>query len=1014
MSGWSPARFAWGSAAGHRRGQTLALVAVSALITACTTFAPVYDRAMQQALVDTLLAAATIDGRTVTVESDAVVDAGGATDARDPRELQALVPPAMSAVLGPPVLGRTAVVTPVAGAVPPTGSLVWRDGACAHVRLLSGACPTAAGEILVSEADAETFDLAVGSVTAAGTEDDGPELRLEVVGTYAPRDASWWQGLALTGTSAVSHGPDPSAAHDVWLTTEDTFLSSAVLPAETSQVRAVVPTPATGVDEVLALGDDARELARDLRADGEDLHVRTDLGDLTEDVRAQADQARRTVPLLMAPVAVLALFVLWLVLTAATRQRRGEVAVARLRGRGPAAAAALLLVELLPVLLVGVVPGAAAALAGGALARELLPGTAPFEAGPGFATAVALAVSALVLTALVTTARVAREPLADLLRSGSAATPSARLGVLEAVLLTAAGAGALAFVASGLSRSFALAGPALLALFVGLVVGHVLVPAASTAGRRLLARGRLVAGLILLETGRRRDTRATVAAVVVACALTVFSLDALAVGARNRTNAAEHDAGAPVVLEVGGRDLDGVRSALTEADPTGRRATPVVVADDTTLAVEPAGFRRIAYFPRGAPSAAEWAAIAPPAAEPVRLRGSRVSLDARPSRQLVSQDVLGSDSELRLGIVVSPASGVRRTVPLGPLPRPGRRVTLAGTVPCRAGCFLVAVELSAAQGVQVTGELDLGDLRVDGRRTDLGTAAGDWNTTDVQHVLIRPVSTSSQDLRLLLSLRGFFPAQATPAWVPSTIPAILPHTRRDLDDLVVTGPDGNDRAARPAGGVTLLPTMPRRSALVDLDAISRGSELSVDAATQIWMVDDDPLLSAIEDALRERGIVVTGVRRAATVRQAYDDTVATWSLALGAVVGPAVVALSLLVLLVLAVTGWRGTARNLAVLRINGARRRTTLWLAAWARAPALLLAVVSGVLAGVAGAALAMPDVAFLPAPPETPVIDAATAWQAVAGATVACAVLIPSVAALAGLAVARRAHLERVKEQA
>ena len=100
----------------------------------------------------------------------------------------------------------------------------------------------------------------------------------------------------------------------------------------------------------------------------------------------------------MAPMAVLTVFVLWLVLAAATEQRRGEVAVARLRGRGPAGAVGLLLIELLPVLLVGVVPGAAAALLGGALARALLPGAAPFEAGPGFATAVLLAVAAVVLT----------------------------------------------------------------------------------------------------------------------------------------------------------------------------------------------------------------------------------------------------------------------------------------------------------------------------------------------------------------------------------------------------------------------------------------------------------------------------------------------------------------------------------------------------------------------------------------------------------------------------------------
>ena len=104
------------------------------------------------------------------------------------------------------------------------------------------------------------------------------------------------------------------------------------------------------------------------------------------------------------------------------------------------------------------------------------------------------------------------------------------------------------------------------------------------------------------------------------------------------------------------------------------------------------------------------------------------------------------------------------------------------------------------------------------------------------------------------------------------------------------------------------------------------------------------------------------MRRAATIRLAYEDTVATWSLGLGAVIGPAVVLNALLVLLVLAVTGWRDRARDLAILRLNGAGRRTTRRLAVWAQLPAVLLAVAAGVVAGTVGAALAMPDVPFLP----------------------------------------------------
>ena len=58
------------------------------------------------------------------------------------------------------------------------------------------------------------------------------------------------------------------------------------------------------------------------------------------------------------------------------------------------------------------------------------------------------------------------------------------------------------------------------------------------------------------------------------------------------------------------------------------------------------------------------------------------------------------------------------------------------------------------------------------------------------------------------------------------------------------------------------------------------------------------------------------------------------------------------------------------------------------------------------------MPDVAFFPTPPEVPVVDPATAWPAVLSVAAACLVLLPAVAALAGLAVARRAQPERVTE--
>ena len=129
-------------------------------------------------------------------------------------------------------------------------------------------------------------------------------------------------------------------------------------------------------------------------------------------------------------------------------------------------------------------------------------------------------------------------------------------------------------------------------------------------------------------------------------------------------------------------------------------------------------------------------------------------------------------------------------------------------------------------------------------------------------------------------------------------------------------------------------------------------------------------------------------------------------------IGPAVVLNALLVLLVLAVTGWRDRSRDLAILRLNGAGRRTTRRLAVWAQLPAILLAIAAGVGAGLLGCGLAMPDVAFFPTAPEVPVIDPATAWPAVLYVAAACVVVLPAAAALAGRAVAHRAQPERVRE--
>ncbi len=364
--------------------------------------------------------------------------------------------------------------------------------------------------------------------------------------------------------------------------------------------------------------------------------MRSGLADVAKDVRAQRSQSRITVPLLMAQLCLLAVVVLWLVLMAVTEQRRPEVALARLRGRGRRGAGLLLLGELLPVVVVGVLPGAVVAVLGAWWARvALLPGHAPFELGAGFFLAVALAAAVLTALTAMSVLRVSREPVATLLRRVPVRRSGWALGVADALVVAAAGAGFAALVAGGLHGSVALAAPALLAVVVGLLLAHATTPVGAVVGRALLARGRLRGGLGVLEAARNPATRRTVAIVTLTAALAVFSADALAVGTRNRAFAAEQEAGADRVAEVDGNDLAGVRAALRAVDPDGSRVTPVVrIAPPGqragTLAVVPASFRRIGLFPTGRPPASAWRRLHPPVAAPIRLTGDHARIRVVP------------------------------------------------------------------------------------------------------------------------------------------------------------------------------------------------------------------------------------------------------------------------------------------------------------------------------------------------------------------------------------------------
>ena len=1021
----------------YRPFQAVALATLAALVTACAAFAPLYDRAMQQALTDITVERA--DPAVVGLQLIATRAGGGGFGFQNrerpamPESVAAIVPPRMQSAYRPPVLGYGAEANMLPGSPSdPYGAVVWRDGACDHLRLSSGRCATRAGEIMVSEADAENFDLVVGArleipgIPRNGTNATLPRARLVVTGVYVQKPSAYWLGLELTGRSGlVEPGATPMVQHDVWLTARATFEDRGLPPLQGGRSTAAfaLDTAALGVDDLFALSGEIDRLAKDgaSGADGTIVTPYSGLPDLADDVRAQSDQSRVTVPLLMAQLGLLALVVLWLTLLAVTEQRRPEVALARLRGRGRRGARGLLAGELLPVALAGVVPGTALALLGVWVARTtVLPGHAPFETGLRLLAALGLAAAALALLTGLAVARVAREPVETLLRRVPPRRSTWTLGTGDALVVAGCGSLVVVFATGGLEGPVALAAPGLLAVVVGLVLAHLTTPIAAVAGRRSLARGRVRAAVSLLDAARSPATRRVVAIVTLASALAVFSANAFVIGDRNRASAAAQEAGARLVAHVQGGGLSAVRSALAQVDPEGREVTPVVrirppgVGATETLAVVPDQFRRIALFDGASPSGSTWDRLAVADAEPIRITGTRVALDVDDST-LVSLRSDGEPGPLTLGIDLITPTGETLHTALGELPGPVDHTRFEVTSYCRDGCFVSAIWLQTVPGASLKGAATLSGL-VGDEPVGIGPASLWTPLKDPAVGDLEPVSTTPDRLTIQVRSEGSSELLMRQAWMPGVVPALVASDRpggAQGDELDLSGLDGTVQPAARVATLARVPAAGREVAVVNLDLVQRGAMLATSARVELWFAEDDPaLLTRVDDALHERGAGVTTTSTLGDVRRSYDESAAAWSVQLAALVGAAAVLIALLVLLVGAASSWRFRTRDLAALRMAGVARRTVGAMAVASQLPAVAVGVVAGTVAGLYGAHLALPTVPLFAGQPVVSTLDLDTAWGAVAAAALAVLAVLATASVLIGRTLAGRSDVRRLRD--
>lgn len=1022
------------AASRYRRTEALVVAGLVALVSACAILGPVLQRAVEQSVLNTVLKTEHPPqaGLIVTVSS---ADPGDQPPP-DPKAIDALVPDEVRSLLAAPAEQLAASVVLVTRQRPaPAGRLLYREGMCEHVRLITGRCPTAPGEVLVSSSDVAARQWGVGARFSLVEPASRAALSLTVVGSYVQPADPYWAGTVLSSGGAQSTDP----VLDAVLTPRDTLAKGVVdthgatvqLLTDTTLTYAVRPGEVRVSDFLLRaaalpafLTNPRGALSLD-QAPGEGLRVYsayTGLTDIASDLTVARHQSRVTVAVVMGQIVFLLLCVLWLVLVALSEQRRPEIAVARLRGRSPALTRRLLLAESLPVVALGALAGVLLAAGGSYAARHLWLGGSPgFWVAPADGWAFAAAVLLTLALTTMSVLRPSRQPIAALLRTVPVRVRGAAVGTWEALVVAVGVTAYVAVLTGQVTGPVALAVPALLAASLGIVAAKVVSPVFARLGRRAMRRGRAVAAVANLEAARRPTARWLLPITGLATASLVFGVNAAAVGQRNQELAGRLDTGAAAVARVGATDARDLVEAVQVADPTGRDATPVIsVAPQlssapTTVAVLAPSFRRVASLAPGDRDLSGWEDLSTPAPPVARLSGRALT------GTVTTRDLRGGPgAAYDLGLELLTGDGTQVRVTLGSVSlAAATRRGFSVYVPCGGGCQVQAVDVTTtSSATDLSAVVALTGLAVDGRPADLGTA-GTWTPVTIDPAAFGVTMTDPSSMVLTVANAGTSPfALRAAALGGATTALVTPTALAGADQGRVLATDMADQnlPVTPGGTISAVPGAPLSAVLVDLNRqLASLTHLSANTTAYVYFARNDRgLLDRTAAILAARGIPVLSTTTAATQTAYYRSSAAALALSLAS--GSALLALlvAVLGLVVLVANSRRGRTWDLASMRLAGVRPAAVRAMAVREIVPLTALGVAVGLAAGLVGSVTTLRLVPLFTRPPLTMEIDLGLATGSVVAATLVALLVLVGTAATMAMWTIRRTSLERLREPA
>jgi putative ABC transport system permease protein len=937
---------------------------------------PVYYQAAQKSILTDSLAPASQPflGRGFEVSaSGAIAPALPTLKSELARELHGDLGSAMVArVFTPPI--DSVEATGSEGALKETFPLIWRTDFCAHL-VITGSCPARANQVIVSHADTAVTGWHIGSQIR-----DSGWPTLVVTGIYRPPDVhlDYWVLHGPTYFPSKSPSGAQGAGIDAVFTSQATLSHARHSEQGSAYVDDALAVRRLRVSDVGALQPGMTSLAasQDLLAEG--VSVQSSLADSLESAQASWKAVADPVALTTLTVLLLSWLLLFLIVTDSVEARGSEIALAKLRGHGPGGILVVGLAEPAVVLLAALPGGVLAGWAAAAgLVRTLLlsgtPADLPWTAWVTAAAAIAGGLVAVILTAQ----RALRRGVVEQFRRPALLT-AGRGWVIDSILITGCAAGLIEVLSlhgtgAAQASTLILLVPGLLGLAVAVAASRLLPLGCRALYGTASRHGLLAAYLALRHVARRNAGVRTTIVLATAFSLAAFALAAWSVGQRNYQLVAEAEIGAPAVLTVRVPAGQNLGTIVDRIDPSGRLATAVDTFQGT-IAVDPARFARIAYWPARPSPSVLTAALRPAAVPPIVLSGDAfrviVEVDAMsiPDVQLYVSMTTGA-SPVLLGTL--PARGLTTfTGPLTGCPCVLQRLTLA--LAGRHGSIDVA-------GSQLNGQLTVAaiDVRSHGQWVPAGSSrlssAGLWVDQTIGAGGPAVITASSRGLTWTIKDD---PGNTAPVLAAVNIPDPLPAmvapaaVQRPTKPFDGNGLDGSDLPMQAAAVLPWVPGAPGYGVIIDrrYAELAAGYNLTT-ANLQVWLAAG--ALPIIRPKLMAAHLQIVSSSSAASAAAVLERQ----GPALASVLFLADAAAAALLSAGAAILGLYTSARRrryeYAALEASGVRRRTLRAAVLIELAVVLGFGTLIGTVTGLIAARFVLSSVPEFTSPPAAPTLN-------------------------------------------